>query len=336
MQMAVSIIEVNSRSDLKRWVKLPFDMYRNNPYYVPQILREEVAFFTSKNPVFEIVKMKQFLALMGNTPVGRICGIIHPYEEKKLGYRRGRFGWFETIDNYEVSHLLLTRVREWLESEDCVEMTGPHGFTDLDPEGLLIEGFDELATISTSYNFPYYQKHLERFGLDKDIDYQEYLVTLPVEEPPLLLRMRKQMERETEFRVVQCRSKKEIMGHAAQFWELLDESFRDLYGVVPLSPKQKDFYTKKYLSYLDPFFVHFVFTGEDKMVGFYLGLPNLSRGFQKAKSRLFPFGIFHIDLFGQSRAAPLHTDRDFLFGRTWNRSRPEMPFIVTTCAPPCV
>ena len=193
----------------------------------------------------------------------------------------------------EVRGLLLGAVRDWLAAEGCVEMTGPHGFTDLDVEGLLIEGFEATPTISGCYNPPYYQGMLENFGFQKDADYLMYRFEVP-DRSPFLERIKKRYAGLAEYRVVTCRSRKELRGHLTELWSVLEEAFEPLYGVVPLTPDQMDYYADKYFGFLDPALVKLVFSHEGEMAGFLIAMPNLSRAFQKANGRLFPAGFFHI------------------------------------------
>jgi hypothetical protein len=172
-------------------------------------------------------------------------------------------------------------------------MTGPQGFTDLDVEGLLIEGFDHLPTISGSYNPPYYRKLIENYGFEKDVDYVEFRCRIP-EESPLLERFRRRYAVNEDYRVVTCRNRKELLSHADAFWRLLEDCFEPLYGVTPLSRKQTDFYTKKYFGYLNPKYAKLIFTRQGELVGFFIGMPNLSRGFKRANGRTLPFGLLHI------------------------------------------
>ncbi|MGD8746665.1 MAG: hypothetical protein PVI02_09960 [Gammaproteobacteria bacterium] len=292
--MSLQLLEIEDRRDLGRWVRFPGRHYRNDPNYVPQLLREEMAYFDQRrNPAFRVCRTKLFLALEDGHPVGRIAGIINSLEEQKLGRKRGRFGWFESVDNPTVANSLLGAVRDWLAAEGCVEMTGPHGFTDLDVEGLLIEGFEATPTISGCYNPPYYQGMLENFGFQKDADYLMYRFEVP-DRSPFLERIKKRYAGLAEYRVVTCRSRKELRGHLTELWSVLEEAFEPLYGVVPLTPDQMDYYADKYFGFLDPALVKLVFSHEGEMAGFLIAMPNLSRAFQKANGRLFPAGFFHI------------------------------------------
>ena len=284
---------VDDRGALRRWVNLPYDLYRDEPNFVPQLRREQLAFFDARrNPSFQSAAVQLFLAEQDGKAVGRVGGIVNALETEKLGRRRGRFGWFETVNEPAVATALLDAVRGWLADQQCEEMTGPHGFTDLDVEGLLVDGFDELPTISGSFNFPYYADLLEGYGLTKDVDYVEFRAAVP-DRLPLFERLRKRY-RDVEYDVVTCANRKELMSHVPALWELLEECFEPLYGVVPLTAQQRAFYTQAYFNFLDPDFVTLIFNRDRVMVGFLLAMPNLSRAFQRARGRLFPFGFLHV------------------------------------------
>ncbi len=292
--MAVSIREVEDRADRKRWVRFPYDHYRQDPCWVPPLFADELAYFDPRrNPAFAVNRVRQFLATSGNRVVGRVCASVNALESEKLGYRRGRFGWFESVEDAEVAGRLLEAARGWLRGEGCTEMTGPQGFTDLDPEGLLIEGFERLPTVSGSYNPPYYERLLQGFGLHPDADYVEYRLRVP-QESTLLERLRKRYAGGDRYRVVTCRSRRELLRHAPAVWDLLEAAFASLYGVVPLTPAQREYYTKKYFGFLDPDFVKLPFSREGELVGFFVGMPDLSRAFRRAGGRLLPFGFLPI------------------------------------------
>ncbi|MEM1081580.1 MAG: hypothetical protein AAGH65_08370 [Pseudomonadota bacterium] len=278
---------------MKRWIDLPYRLYRNEPNFIPQLRREQRRFFDAKrNPNFTTADTLFLLAEQDGAVVGRICGIVNALETDKLGHRRGRFGWFECIDDRTVAHALFDAVRAWLEQQQCVEMTGPHGFNDLDIEGLLVDGFDALPTINGSFNFPYYIELLESYGLVKDVDYLDTRAVVP-DRLPLFEKLRKRLA-QSEYEVVTCASTKALKTHLPAIWALLEESFEPLYGVVPLTEAQRAFYTNAYFDFLDPDFVKLVFKPDGLLVGFMIAIPSLSTAFQRANGRIFPFGFWHI------------------------------------------
>jgi hypothetical protein len=296
--MGVEMTEVRSRAELKDWVTFPNRLYRGDPRYVPQLIRDEIDFFTrSKNPSFEVAQARLLTARRAGRTVGRVCGIIHELEAEKLGHRRGRFGWFECADDPEAAAALLGELEAWFRRSGCSEMTGPHGFTDLDPEGMLVEGFDAQPTIAGSYNKPYYPALVEALGFQKEADYIETRFEVPREFPPLFQMMEKKTVPAAHaegYRLVEGLNKAGVRQYAGQFWEVLEAAFAHLYGVTPLTEAQKAFYQKKYFGFIDPRFLQLAVDGRGRLQGFFLGLPSLSRAFQRAGGRLFPLGFYHI------------------------------------------
>jgi hypothetical protein len=294
--MTISIIEVQTNSELQAWIDFPIRFYRNDKKYVPPIRREELDFFSAdRNPGFQIADTKLLLVHQNGKAVGRVCGILHRLEEKRLGYRRGRFGWFECIDDPHAAQALLGYLEDWFAQQGCREITGPHGFSDLDPEGLLIEGFEAVPTIAGSYNPPYYRRLLEDYGFEKEVDYLEHRVEFPKDSPLFKKMDRRVAAAEKEgYRLVKLTKKKDLLKYADQWWEVLEASFAHLFGVTPLTDAQKKYYTQKYFGFVDPDFLLMVVDRHDRLQGLFLGLPSLSRAFQKAGGRLFPFGFWHI------------------------------------------
>ena len=288
--MSVEIVEVQTRRDRKRWVKFPYTHYRNHPQYVPQLCGDELAYFDPrKNPAFEICDVRLFFAQKQGEVVGRICGLVNSLETEKLGRKRGRFGWFESVDDPAVADALLDVVRNWHESTDCAEMTGPHGFTDLDIEGLLVDGFDAVPTVAGSYNYPYYAGLLEGYGMRKDVDYLDYRFRVP-QKPGFLDRIGARAEASGNYRVMPATDKKTFRKYVQLLWPVLEKAFEPLYGVTPLTRKQQDYYTKKYFGFLDPEFFEFIFSAEGELVAFLAAMPNISHALQKARGRLLPLG----------------------------------------------
>jgi hypothetical protein len=296
--MEVAVIEVHRRADLKEWVDFPNTLYRGDANYIPQILRQEIDFFSpAENPSFKTAEARLLLARRGGRVVGRVCGIINSLETGRLGYKRGRFGWFESANDPEAAGALLEYLQKWFGAEGCREMTGPHGFTDLDPEGMLVDGFDALPTIAGSFNKAYYPALIEAQGFRKEADYIETRLEFPQEMPPLFQMIAKKVMPAAEaegYRLVEGLTKKGVLGFAGQFWSVLEAAFEHLFGVTPLTDAQKAFYEKKYFGFIDPRFLQMVVDGSGTLQGFFLGLPSLSRPFQRAGGRLFPFGFFHI------------------------------------------
>jgi hypothetical protein len=296
--MTLSLSEVQNRRELEQWVKFPFGLYRDDSNYIPQLIRDELEFFSrEKNPSFNVADAKLLLARRNGKVAGRVFGAIHRLETQKLGHKRGRFGWFECFEDPEVAAVLLGGLEKWFIAEGCREMTGPHGFTDLDPEGMLVDGFDALPTIAGSYNKTYYPRLIEAFGFQKEVDYIETRLEFPQEMPPLFQMIAKKVLPAAEaagYRLVEGLTRRGVRQYAGQFWRVLEASFEHLFGVTPLTDEQKAFYEKKYFGFIDPRFLQLVVDVSGSLQGFFLGLPSLSRSFQLARGRLFPFGFFRI------------------------------------------
>jgi hypothetical protein len=296
--MSVQIIPVASRRELKRFVKYPMGLYRGNPYWVPQLIRDEMELLTpGKNPAFENAEAQAFLALRDGKTVGRIAAILSHAANRKYGTKNLRFSWFDTIDDLEVAKALFAAVEAWGRERGMETLTGPHAFTDLDPEGLLIMGFEELGTIATTYNYPYYAGLTEACGFVKEVDYVEFqaLPTPETQLPEKIVKLAEWGKKRNNFRIVKFTNiRKAKAERAPELFDLLDESFEELYGTVPLTRKQKEWFVNKYLSHVNLDFIEMAVNEKNEMIGFIIAMPSMSRAFQKAKGRLFPFGLFHI------------------------------------------
>jgi hypothetical protein len=309
MSIAISVVE--SKAELKRFVRFPEALYRDNPYWVPPLIRDEIETLTpGRNPAFESAEARCFLARRDGRIVGRVAGILNHAANGKYGTKNLRFSWFDTIDDGEVASALMGAVEDWGRQKGMVTLTGPHSFTDLDPEGLLVEGFEELATISVFYNHPYYAPLLEQLGFVKEVDYVEFQALAPKGTviPEKMIKLSEWAARRNGFRLLRYTDIKILRRERGQeLFELVDEAFEELYGTIPLTQKQKDYYINKYLPFANPEFIKIVLNEKDVMVGFLLSIPSLAKAMQKARGRLFPFGLLHI-----LRALKKYDTLDFL------------------------
>lgn len=295
--MELEISEVRSRRDLKRFVAFPLGLYRGNACFVPQLLRDEIEIFSAdRNPAFEKAEARLLLALRDGRIVGRIAGILSHAANEKWGTRNLRFGWFDVVDDLEVARGLFGALESWGRERGMETMTGPQGFTDFDPEAMLIEGFNEVGTIATLYNFPYYPRLVEACGFTKEIDYVEFEARAPEGGIPdrminlsqwALKRNKVHLAAYTSLR----QARRERQG---ELFDLLDEVYEELYGTVPLTERQKQYYANKYLPFVKIDFVPMALNEEGKLVGVIIAMPSLTRAFQKARGRLLPFGALHI------------------------------------------
>jgi GNAT superfamily N-acetyltransferase len=296
--VSTTITAVESRSDLKSFIRFPHRLYRGNPYWVPPLYSDELDTLSpGRNPAFDEAEARLFLAKRNGTIVGRIAAIISRAANRKYAARNLRFGWFDAVQSREVAKSLLDAAAAWGRGRGMVTMTGPHGFTDLDFEGMLVEGFKERATIATIYNRPYYPRLLEACGFEKEVDFIEFQGFVPVGAglPERMVRLAEWSAKRNRWSLVKCSSIKELRRNYGQkLFDLLDESYEELYGTVPLTQKQKDYYIGKYLPFARPEMIKIACSPDGEMIGFMIALPSLAGAFQKARGRLFPLGFLHI------------------------------------------
>lgn len=296
MSVEIKEIKENDKKGKKQFVKFPNELYKNCPYYVPSLTFEELMTLDEKkNPAFEVCEKKMFLAYKNGQIAGRICAIINNKAIEEYGKKIGRFGFADFIDDSEVVDALFNAAESWLRQNGMEAVTGPEGFSGLDHQGLLIEGFEELTTMASKYNFPYYQNHFERIGLEKVIDAKEYKVKVPEEVPERHKRLAGIILKRNKLKVLHVKSKKEAIPYTQEIFKLLNEVYKDLHGFVPLTTKQIDYYVKLYVPLLQWDFVTII-TKKDtnKIVGFGISMPFISKALIKSKGKLFPFGWFHL------------------------------------------
>ena len=276
-----------------KFIKFPFGLYADNPFWVPPIIYDEIVTL-KKNPAFEHCTKCYWIAKRNGQIAGRIAGIINHAENKKTGAAYARFGWLDFIDDPEVFSALMTTVEDWARKQGSAQIHGPLGFTDMDKEGLLIEGFDELGTFATLYNHPYYQSHLEANGYQKSIDWVEFEFNVPEHVPARMSEFSKKVGERFGLRHLEVGRAKDIKPYANESFRLINNAYSELYGFVELTEKQIKFYTDQYFTFIKPDFVSIILNAEGKIIAFGLTMPSLSKAVQKAKGRLIPFGFIPI------------------------------------------
>ncbi len=294
--MAIEIKEVETKKELKIFAGFANKLYKDNPYYVPE-LTEEVMMTLSrkKNPAFEFCEAAYFLAYKNNQPVGRIAAIINHRSNELWKQKYIRFGFVDFIDDKEVVDALFAKLAEWGKSKGMNHMQGPMGFTDMDKEGMLIDGFDQLGTMATIYNFSYYPEHMERLGFVKEHDWHEYKIYIPDEIPDKHKRIGDIVQKKYGLKTLKFKNKKEIYPYAHKIFDTLNKAYEPLYGFASLTPKQIDYYVGQYIPMIQLDLVSVILREEDdEVVGFGISLPSLSRALQKSKGKLFPFGFIHL------------------------------------------
>ena len=307
--MAVSIRKVTTKRDLKRFIRFNYELYKGNPYSVPDLYDDMLNTFNKqKNAAFEFCEADYFLAYRDNKPVGRVAAIINHKANQTWGRKDVRFGWIDFTDDTEVSEALIKTVEQWGKERGMMDVVGPLGFTDMDAEGMLIEGFDQLSTMATTYNYPYYPKHLERLGFVKDADWVEYKLYVPDAIPDKHRRIAELIRQKYKLKIKKYTSGKKIARDYGQaIFELINEAYSQLYGYSALSQRQIDQYVKMYLPILDLRMVTLVTDEADRLIAVGISMPSLSEALQKAYGRLLPFGWYYLlkALFFKRRAKML-------------------------------
>ena len=293
----VEIKKVETRSELKQFVQFYYDLYRGNDCAVPFLYSEEMVTLRSdKNPSFECCEAQYFLAFKDGKVVGRVAAIINRRANERWNCHQVRFGWFDFIDDLEVSTALLKAVEDWGREKGMSEMAGPLGFIDTDREGMLVEGFDQLSTMYINYNYPYYPQHMERIGgFKKDNDYLEMKVKVPEKVPDKFAKLTEMVRKRYGLRVHKF-TRHELIeeGYGHRVFHLLNATYKDLYGFSELSEKQVDKLVNDYIKIADLNLVTAIMDG-DKMVGFGITFPSFSRAMQKTRDgRFLPFGWWHM------------------------------------------
>ncbi len=295
MSSLITIEEVTDKTGIKKFVKFPFSLYKGNKYWVPPIIKDEMETFDKNiNPVFKNADAQFFLAYRKNTIVGRVAAIINWGEVKDQGIKKMRFGWFDFVDDVAVSKALLEKVAEIGKEHNLEYMEGPVGFSNLDKVGVLIEGFDHIGTMITWYNHPYYQKHYETHGFAKEKGYLENKFKAAAAHPSLFEKINTLVKKRYSLREMNFTKSSEIMPWVDKMFDLFNESYAKLSSFVKITDVQKEYFKKKYISFINPEYIKFVVDKNDGLVAFAIVMPSFSRALQKANGTLFPFGLFYL------------------------------------------
>ena len=293
----ITIKKVESKSELKKFIRFNYELYKDNQYSVPDIYEDMLVTFSDKNAAMEFCEAVYFLAYKDDKVVGRVAGIINHKANKTWNLNAVRFGWIDFIDDPEVSRALIEAVEEWGRSKGMTEIQGPLGFTDMDAEGMLIEGFDELGTMATIYNYPYYPNHMEVLGFEKDADWIEMFIKVPRETglPDRFKRIAEIVMQKYNLKIKKYTSSKQLAkDYGQEIFSLINEAFKPLFGYSELSQKQIDQYVNTYLPILDLKLISLITEEDGRLIGVGISMPSMSRALQKAKGKLFPFGWWHL------------------------------------------
>ncbi|MDI1317098.1 GTP cyclohydrolase [Flavobacterium sp.] len=291
----ITIVEANTPKLLKEFVMFPFYLYKNHPYWVPPLINDEIETFDkTKNPAFTSAEANFYLAYKDDCIVGRIAAIINWDEVNKQEKSKVRFGWWDVIDDIEVTKALLEKVYELGRKNNLEYVEGPMGFSNLDKVGVLTEGFDEMGSMITWYNFPYYAIHLEQLGYVKEKEYLENKFPFANVKPEHFEKANELVRKRYGLKPLNFTNNKDIMPYVDKMFDLFNASYANLSSFVAITGVQKDYFKKKYISFINPEYIKFVMDKEDNMVAFSIVMPSFSSALQKAKGKLFPFGFYHL------------------------------------------
>jgi len=291
----ISIIEANSKALLLDYIKFPFSLYKDHPYWVPPLIQDEIETFDrKKNPAFKSAEAKFYIAYKNNKIVGRIAAIINWNEVNDQQKKKVRFGWWDVIDDIEVTKALLEKVYEYGKLNNLEYVEGPMGFSNLDKVGVLTEGFDEMGSMITWYNFPYYSKHLEQLGFVQEKEYWENKFPFSNVKPEFFFKAQELIKKRYQLKELNFTKTKDIMPYVDQMFDLFNNSYADLASFVAITDVQKDYFKKKYISFINPEYIKFVLDKDDNMVAFSIVMPSFAEALKKANGKLFPFGIYHL------------------------------------------
>ena len=291
----IEVKEIKTKKDLKRFVKFPFELYKNSKYWVPPIISEELKTFNKNiNPVFKDADARFFIALKNGKIVGRIAAIINWLEVNGQGIKKMRFGWFDFIDDLEVSKVLLDQVIEIGKSNNLEYLEGPVGFSNLDKVGVMTEGFDSIAPMITWYNYEYYVNHYQAHGFSIEKQYSESRFPFKNVKPEFFEKACELIKRRYKLKPLAFTKTSEVMPYADRMFDLFNESYASLSSFVEITDVQKAYFKKKFISFVNPEYIKFVIDDNNKLIGFAIVMPRFAEALQKAKGKLFPFGFRHI------------------------------------------
>ena len=295
-KMAVEIRQIETKRELKQFIQFANDLYADCPYYCPPLLFDELnCFDPEKNPALEVCEFQLWMAYREGKPVGRVAGIINRRANEKWGFKHVRFGWFDFIDDIEVSKALLDTVAAWGKARGMDALNGPVGFTDFDHEGLLLEGYEYPAVMASLYNYPYYVKHIDAYGLVKEADWIELQVFPPKQTPERIERLAEMVKQRYHVKIVKVKNSRELVKRfGIEYMDVIDAAYQKLYNFQPMTDKQKNYYKDMYFQFLNFDFVTLVVNEKEELVGVGLGMPDIAPALRKSGGKLFPFGWYHL------------------------------------------
>lgn len=291
----IEVLQLTTKRELKQFVTFPFRLYKDCPYWVPPLIKDEMETLDAgKNPVFKNAEAQYFIAFKDGQAAGRIAVIINKLEIHELEKKKVRFGWFDVVDDIEVTKALLEKVYETGRAHDLEYAEGPVGFSNMEKAGILTQGFEELNTMITWYHYPYYAKHFAKLGFEKQATWVEYRLSIPDEIKDKVQKFSSIIKRRYGLSVIRFKNKKEILPYVDDMFGLLNNTYNTLQTFVPIQQYQIDYYKEKYFSFVHPDYITCIKDADGKLIAFSVVMPSFSKALKKANGRLFPFGWNHI------------------------------------------
>jgi GNAT superfamily N-acetyltransferase len=290
----LEIQKVESKRDLMDFIQFPMRLYKGNPNYVPPLISDEKNIWDiNENPALEYSEFQLFVVKRKTEIVGRIAVIINHKESQELGVNKVRFGWLDFIDDQKVSKMLIDIAIQYAKENNIHQIEGPMGFTNLDKAGMLIMGYDKLATMIGLYNYKYYSEHLEKLGLKKEKEWVEFEIVFPDALPEKVTKFSRLIAEKFQLKVLKFKSKNEILPLVEPMFQLLDETYKDLSTYTPITPAQIKNYKEKYFGFIDKDYIVCIEDAQGKLISFAITMPSYSKALQKANGKLYPFGWWH-------------------------------------------
>lgn len=290
----ILVKEVETPKDLRKFVNFPLELYRNNPYFVPSLISDELDIWNpAKNPAYKYSDAKQFLAFKGEKVAGRIAVIINHKEEAELGIKKVRFGWLDFVDDEKVSKALISQAIAFAKQKGISKIEGPMGFTNLDKAGMLTMGFDKLATMIGIYNFEYYPRHLEKLGFTREKEWVEFEISFPEVLPEKVVRFSEVISEKYGLRVLKFKDKKDILPYVDPMFKLLDDTYKTLSTYTPITEEQITTYKEKYFPFIAKDYIICIEDSSGQLIAFAVTMPSYSKALQRSKGRIWPFGWWY-------------------------------------------
>lgn len=291
----IVIKEAKTRSEMREFVKFPFKLYKNNPYWIPPLINDELeSFDKTKNPAFEHAEAKFYLAYKDGKIAGKIAAIINWEEVNNQDKKKVRFGWLDMIDDIEVTKALLEKVYEFGKENGLEYAEGPIGFSNLDKVGVLTEGFDQIGTAITWYNHPYYKDHLEQLGFVKEKEYIESIFSFNNVDVTNFLKASELIKKRYGLTPLRFSTTKEVMPYVDKMFDLFNKTYEKLASFVAISDVQKEYFKKKYIGLINPEYILFIEDKDHNLIAFAIVMPSFAEALKKANGKLFPFGFLHL------------------------------------------